>query len=504
MNTCLAASRPRGVATLRDRSDGAYEGTHTTRFASILVCLVLGVGLSGCTLSPDGAQAERAKLDEAGLTLETPIERRSVPELPEAPSWRNVLRRAFLANGDLEAAYFQWKAAMQRVDAASAYPNANVSLGFDYMFSGDRMKSFDRATFSAGFDPEMNLTLPVKVEQEAKLALSEARAAGERFRVAKFELQRKVLRAWADYAVQSRVIELRRQDLALRRAMVEAAARSAGAGTPLREVQAADLELRMSENELLELRSQHEGARAALNALLGRDAGATLIVAGPMPQVRSLPADDAAMLRAAADVFPEVALMAREVEGRADALELARLRWIPDLSPTASITGTISQALGAMITLPTTASAIRAGIREAEANLRAAKALLRQRSSDRVAEYVALLVMYRDAQRQHEFLRASLLPAATRLAETDARAYEAGAGSFAQIIDSRRSILKVYELIAAAHAEMDKVVVEIECCLGIDIETLGDGAPGQAPANDASRPSSTPQPDPAKEATHVH
>ncbi len=471
MDNPVVGVRKSAVALLR-RDAGAVNSPRGVRAGVIIAAVIALSATSGCSLAPEGTDDERAKLGDAGKNYETPYEGRSLPDLPASPTWRDVLCRAFLANGDLEAAYFQWKSAMQRVDAASAYPNANVSLGFEYMFSAERMKSFDRSTLSAGFDPAMSLTLPVKTRQAAKVALDEARVAGEKFRVAKFELQRKILRAWADYLLQARTITLRQEDLALRRMMVDSVARSAPAGTPLRDTRAADIELRMSESELLDLQSEHRALRSSLNALMGRDPDAALDPSAPHATARALPDSDAPMLKAAADVFPEVAEMAREVEGRADALELARMRWIPDISPTASITGTVSQALGAMITLPTTAASIRAGIREAEADLRSAQAILRQRSSDRVAEFVSLLVMYRNAQRQLAFLEQSLLPATLRLCDSDARAYASGAATFAEALETRRSLLKIQELTSIAHAEMDKAIVEIECCLGIDIESI--------------------------------
>lgn len=461
-------------------------------------------GIAGCSLAPEGTKQELARLQEAGRSFETPIEQRQVPELPESPTWREVLRRAFLVNGDLEASYFRWKAAAQRIDAASAWPNTNAALGFDYMFSGERMKSFDRATISAGFDSSATLMFPSKVEQAGRVALDEARVAGEQFRVAKFELQRKVLTMWADYVLRSRKLALREEDLRLRRVMLDAAWASAGAGTRPRDGQAAQIDLQVSENELLRLRSEQDAGRAALNSLLGRDTNAVLLASGSEPEARGLPADDAVMLKAAADVFPEVAVMAREVEGRADALELARLQWIPDVSPTASFTGTISQAIGAMIMLPTNAASIRAGIEEARANLRASQASLRQRASDRVGEYVSLLITYRNAQRERAFLEHALLPAATALSQTDATAYAAGAGSLAAMIDSRRSLLAIREMIAESNALMDKAVVEIECCLGTDIEVISpDRAMNAALAgpSGAVPPAGLPG---SQEAEHVH
>ena len=60
--------------------------------------------------------------------------------------------------------------AVSRIQQAGAYPNSSVSLGFEYMFSGDSMKAWDRTTLSAGFDSSESLLLPNKVYQSGKIA----------------------------------------------------------------------------------------------------------------------------------------------------------------------------------------------------------------------------------------------------------------------------------------------------------------------------------------------
>ena len=392
--------------------------------AAALALLLAG----GCTLTPPGTKDEQKRLADVGKSYEQPFEQRDIPDLPPDPTWKDILQRAFLTNGDIEAAYFRWKSAVERIGIAGAYPNSDVSLGYSYMFSSERMNSFDRSTFTAGFDSSMNLSLPVKVQQAAKVALDEARVEGEKFRVAKFDLQRTVLKSWADYILQDRVISLRSEDVALRRAMVQAASAGARAGGRVRETIAADLELRTAESELLDLRVQHDSSRASLNVLIGRTPKAPLAAPATLPPLRKLPADDVVMLRAASEVFPEIAAMAREVEGRADAIELARLRWLPDINPTLGFTGSVSQAVGAMITLPTTIARIKGQVREAESDLRASQAQLRQRTSDRVGEFVSLLLMYRNAQRHAELFERVLLPAAERLSADQSRAYEVARG----------------------------------------------------------------------------
>lgn len=109
-------------------------------FKAFAISTVAGALLlvSGCVLAPGGAKHETAALQRVGRRYEQPITRRDLPELPPEPDWQDILHRAFLANGDLEAAYFEWAAAVSRIEQAGAWPNTPVSVGFEYMFSGGR------------------------------------------------------------------------------------------------------------------------------------------------------------------------------------------------------------------------------------------------------------------------------------------------------------------------------------------------------------------------------
>src|SRR5687767_14102060 len=81
-------------------------------------CLLVLV-LAGCALEPKGTEVEREKLATEGERYEVRFEERALPELPAAAGWRDILRRAFLASGELEAAYFDWKGALENVGIAS-------------------------------------------------------------------------------------------------------------------------------------------------------------------------------------------------------------------------------------------------------------------------------------------------------------------------------------------------------------------------------------------------
>ena len=431
------------------------------------------LGLNSCVLAPDGTREEQAKLDANSPHFEPPIGTRQLPELPAQVDWRAALQRAFLANGELESAYFEWKAATTRIVQAATWPNTNVAVSFGYLFSQEKMKFWDRVTIGVGFDPSVNLSLPIKIETAGEVALEAARQAAEKFRAIKFDLQRRVLSAYLDLALTEEKIRIERDNLRLLKLLTESAADRAQAGGPLQDLLKAQIESQIEENELANLEAEANSMRGMLNGMLARDAQAPLRLPPELPLPRAVAADDARLIAVAVDENPELAGLARQVAGRIDAIELARLAYLPDLVPSASITGSISQVVGAMVMLPTKIPAIRAAIDEAEAMTRSAQAMLRQTGKDRAASFVANLYIMRNAERQTALYRRRVEPAAQVLVSSSQNAYAAGAVGFADLIDSERMLISIRRMVAQAQIEREKRLAELEALAGVDIETLG-------------------------------
>ncbi|HEY8666699.1 MAG TPA: TolC family protein [Tepidisphaeraceae bacterium] len=464
--------------------DGLQRPRPLKRTLQVLVLAALALGMSGCVLAPKGTDAERARAKEAGGIYAGAFDKRELPELPAEAGWREVLQRAFLANGDLEASYFEWQAALARIDMAAAWPNSNLQIGFEYMFSKERMKAWNRTTISAGFDPAMNLSLPVKTRQAGKVAFETARAAGYRFGGAKFELQRKVLVAYLDLALMEEKIRIGRDNVALLKLLTETASNRLQAGGPQQDLLKAQIEYRLAENELATMEADAQSMRAMLNGMLARRADAPLTLPSALPAPRPLAADDAALIAVATDQNPELSALARDVAGRKNALELARMAYLPDVNPVAGFTGDVSKFLGAMVMVPTTIPMIRGQINEARAMLRSAEAMARQTRSDRAASFVAALIAMRNAERQVALFRERILPAAQQVLNSSRQAYTAGSVGFADLIDSQRTLLEVRQMIAESRIERERRLAELEALAGVDIETLA--GPTTRPATRAS------------------
>lgn len=439
------------------------------RLLALPLVLVGGAVLSGCVLAP-GEAANQARLaKEQGEPYRKSFDQRELPEVSADATWRQILRRSLLANGDIESAYFEWRASVERIDVEAGWPNANVQLGFDYMFSDDMMKSWDRTTVTGGFDPM--LMNPAKTYAMGKVATAEAVGKGNAFRAAKFKVQEEVLRAYIDYALMAEKVRIARANLDLLKLIADtASARFQGGGTQ-QDYLRADIEYRMAEDELRDMEAELPPMRAMLNALMGRDVTAPLDPPPSLPEQRPLASDDAALLALAVNQNPELATVAADVQGRTNALEVARLAFLPDFSPVAGLTGDVSRFLGAMLSVPTTIPQLRAAVKEARSMLRAAQSMQRQAKLETGAEFVAALSALRNAERQVELFQKTILPAAEQVLESAQRGHTVDQVMFMDLIETQRTLLEAKQTVAEARAERERRLAQIERLTGVDAET---------------------------------
>jgi cobalt-zinc-cadmium efflux system outer membrane protein len=284
-----------------------------------------------------------------------------------------------------------------------------------------------------------------------------------------------VLESWLDLTLAEERLRVARSDLELLRVVAGTAAPRVQAGGPQRGLLKADIEVREAENRVLDIEAEARAMRAMLNAMLAREPGALLAIGKELPEPRPLPSDDAEVLALGVEANPELAALVERIAGREDALELARLMYLPNVNPFAGFTGSVSQMVGAAVMLPTTLPEIRAGIAEARAMLSEARAMERQTRLDRAASFVAALIVLRNSVREAELFEQSVLPAARLLADTTQQSYSAGSADFLEMIEAQRTLLDVRLTIAEARIERERRAAEIEQLAGIDLETLYPG-----------------------------
>jgi len=209
-----------------------------------------------------------------------------------------------------------------------------------------------------------------------------------------------------------------------------------------------------------------------LNAMLDRSPDAPLAPPAALPGPRPAPRDDAALLTLGVGANPELKAIAFETAGRRDALERARMEYLPDVNPFAAVTGDVEQVIGIDVMLPTVLPRIKGMVKEARADLRRIQSMARQTRLDRAAEYVAAVYALRNSERQAALFEKQVLPNAQRVLDSVRQSYSAGTGEYLDLIEAQRTLLDVRLTIAEAKAAREKNLADLEALAGTDMETI--------------------------------
>jgi len=444
----------------------ALELTSRGTLAILLTALI-----SGCALRPAGERYQRASLDVAGRPW---VEGTSLADLPERPTLDDYLLRAFLSNAEIQARYWEWRSAVERIPQESSWPRVAVPLSV--MFTRENMRLWDRTTLGIGNDPMSNIPFPTKLATAGRIALEDARAAAARFENAKFLLQYRVRSTYYDLALLAESIRIRNEEIALLEMITRQTAARVASGTATQaDLLRAQTNLLSARNEVQDLEARVPGLAAKLNALVGRPSTAPVPLPESLPAPRSLPVDDDKLIAIAAERSNELAALAHEVAGRREALDLARQAYLPDFSLEASIQGSIQSMVGGMIALPTRIEAIRAGIAQARADLAASEAARTQYERDLAASLIVNLYILRNDERQVRLFEDTILPWAQQTIAVAQTAYANDRMSFSDLLEAHRALLEARLFVAELRIEREKALAAIETWSRVDIETMEPG-----------------------------
>lgn len=431
--------------------------------ACSFVCLTLAASLAGCTVHPRGESDERAAALRLGKPFEKRFEVREYLALPENPNSDQLVEFALLNNADLEQRYWTWRAAIEQIPQdGTQTATLNVSAGTSITRG---RAGWGSSTVSLSNDPMTDIKWPGKLDAAARQTLENARASGERFIKAKYDLRNRVLSAYYDYALNAELIRLQQsnQQLLQTTATVTEArnrAGSSGQADVLKTRNEADL----LGNDIASMQSQLPSQRAAINALLSRRLDAPLPLPAELPPARAIACSDQELLELAAKQNPELIALADEIRARHAGIRVAQLQYLPDfnLSAGTDLLGITQSVLG-QATIPVFRyEALNAAVAQAEANLRSAEAARRQARNDLAAQIVADITITRDADRQLDLLEHTVLPRARTIVDVGRSAYEAGRTSLLDLLDDQRSLIALNGLIARLRVERGKRVAELE------------------------------------------
>lgn len=442
--------------------------------AALGACLIT----SACAFAPPGLEAERARSASFGAAYDTPFEKRELPALSGAPALDELWSRALRSNGELEARWREWRAALEVVVQASSSPNTNLSLDLEHELRASGLDTWDRTRVRLGFDPMQNLWLPRKLEAAGAVALAQARAAGERFRERRASLKRELVETWIEWlAAHEQRRELERA-LDLRRLQSASVASSAATSGASSESFDTRLEILRLEDERARLAARCDELLAALNGRLSRAPLEALAEppAWPRREIAPQELELPRLLALAARHDPSRASAGAETEMREREVDLTRLERLPDINPFAGVVGSLETFVGASLSLPVNRARLQALLREARERRAAARAQQRDVGFTRDAELAAAARALREAERALELLESELVPLA-RAASANARArLGAGGGSSFDWLGALETEVELARERIDVRAARETSLARIEELVGIDLESFGDAA----------------------------
>jgi len=407
-----------------------------------------------------------------------------VRELAEGAVLDDYIRYAMQNSPALEAAFYRWRAAADRVPQARSLPDPQ--LGFAVI-----LDQVDRDAEHMGERYSLSQMFPWfgKLSLRGDVAVENARAEAQRFEAARLELVDRVTRAWFEYAWLHEAAATARENLDLLTRLESVARSLYRTGTVSQaDVNRAQVELGRLDDQVRSLEDMLGPAAAELNAALGRPAHARLANLPPPPSrqaIAELPERaDEDWLALARQGNPMLAASRHGVTRELHSVDLARKEYYPDFrlgleyarggsARMAMMDGGGEDMVAGMISfsIPIRRGRIDAGVREARARLNAATRDVQNQELSLDASLKSALFTYRDSGRRLHLYGGTLVPKARQSMAATEAAYRVGDASFSDLIDAQRVLLEFELAHERAAADRGKALARIRVLVGTGEDT---------------------------------
>jgi cobalt-zinc-cadmium efflux system outer membrane protein len=373
---------------------------------------------------------------------------RPVEDAPEPGSLSYYIAMAHELSPAAEQARMSLEAAEARADVAGSLPDPMVTYGHYFEEVETRV-----GPQVARFGVRQMIPLFGKRGLARSAAEHRAESASARTQAALLDVEVNVTRAFADYAYLARAVEITQERLRLLESLEEVVrTRYASGEVPYSDVMRARIALARMDNAL----ASHLDRRATASSMLAAAVG--LPDDQPLPWPTDIPypegvSEDSALERFTED-SPDLRMLDSDVEAADSERKLAGRSYLPDLTLGLDYIVTDEAAMPvpesgkdpiigmATIDIPLWFGKHSAGIKAAEASLRAAERRREQRANELRAGLRSALFELADARRRVELYRDSITPAAEQSLAAADEAYKAGSADFDALIGAHETVLE--------------------------------------------------------------
>jgi cobalt-zinc-cadmium efflux system outer membrane protein len=418
----------------------------TTLAAALAIGFVL-TGCKGVATSEERFARNDAKM--VGAVYRANGQRPQLPTLTAESDLKEFLRFAMLNHPQIEAAYYDWMASVERITVERSLPDPKLTFE---MYIMDAITSLMPGLM-------MDIPGPGKLGARATVASAESHAKYFQFESSVLQTAFAVKKAYYPLHFLTEKIRVNRQTLALL-ADLEKLARSqneVGKAT-LQDVLRAQIEQERLRNDIANLEDSRRLLMAQFKAALG------LSAAEPDPPLPNkfestmLNLSDQELFSTALAHNPRLKEMEAEVRLAEAGIQLARKDKVPDFSAGFKADVKASPVIWNpqfSMTLPIWRDKLAAELAAAQAGKRAAEARLTAEQIALAVDFAEKTYLVREAGRELSLLQERLLPRARQSLAVARGAYRSGQVDFLNVIDAERMLLGFQLDDVAAHTQQE-------------------------------------------------
>ena len=411
--------------------------TKAFRLAAALAGLALtGFAMTGCKGIPTkGERAARQELKTVGDTFRPQNQRPALPTLQTNAGLSNFLAFAILNQPQVEAAYFDWAASVERITRERSLPDPRLTFRSDI------------ASMVMSLMPGLMMDFPGpgKLKAAVGVATAESEAKYFAFEWSMLQTAFGLKKTYYQLHFLNAKVSVNQQTLNLLADLEKLArTRNEVGRVTLQDVLRAQIEQERLTTEIVNLEDSRNPLLEQFKAALG------LTPEQPTPpvphQFESTPLDLTSERLFAIALMRNPRLKAMEAEvRRADAsIRLAYKARVPDFSVGVEADAKASPVFVTPqigVTLPIWRDKIAAQIAEAQAGKRASEARLTAEQIALAVEFAEKTFMFREGSRNLALLQERLLPKAQQSLEVARAGYTAGQSTFIDLLDAQRTWL---------------------------------------------------------------
>jgi cobalt-zinc-cadmium efflux system outer membrane protein len=421
--------------------------------AALLAVIML---LAGCKGIPTkGERAARQDLKTVGAQFRPQNQRPVLPTLTTNAGLSHFLHFAVLNQPQIEAAYYDWAASVQRITVERSLPDPRLTFETDI---ADMVMSLMPGLM-------MDFPGPGKLKWAANVATAESEMKYFAFESSVLQTAFALKRSYYQLYFLNAKVSVNQQTLNLLADLERLARTQNEVGkVTLQDVLRAQIEQERLTTEIVNLEDSRNPLLAQFKASLG------LTPEQPPPpvpqQFESTPLDltSEQLFAVALARNPRLKAMEAEVR-RADAsIRLAYKARVPDFSVGVEADAKASPVfvrpqLG--VTLPIWRDKIAAQIAEAQAGKRASEARLTAEQIALAVEFAEKTFMFRESSRNLALLQERLLPKAQQSLEVARAGYSASQSTFIDLLDAQRTWLGFLLAEVEARTQRELALAEI-------------------------------------------